>query len=195
MNEFGKTTAENMGLSRAEFSKMAALTGSLLKGAGVPLDVTAEKTKELTGRAADMAAMFGGDATSAMEAITSALKGERDPIEKYGVSLNEAAIQAKAVAMGLTDGEGKVDDYGKTMATMALIMEKSADSAGTFRKSKASMSGSANDLGAQFTDLKADLGHKLLPVVVKLAGVLRGIVTFMPNNTSWLIPLAVGPGG
>jgi phage-related protein len=192
MNEFGKTTAENLGLSRAEFSQMAALTGSLLKGAGVPLDVTAEKTKELTTRAADMAAMFGGDATQAMEAITSALKGERDPIEKYGVSLNEAAIKAKAVSMGLADGKGNIDDYGKKMATMALIMEKTADSQGTFAKEQGSMAGSMQTLGAEFTDLKADLGQKLLPVVVEFAKVLRGLVSFIASNTSWLVPLATG---
>jgi phage-related protein len=192
MNEFGKTTAENMGLSRAEFSQMAALTGSLLKGAGVPLDVTAEKTKELTGRAADMAAMFGGDATQAMEAITSALKGERDPIEKYGVSLNEAAVKAKAVSMGLADSKGNIDDYGKKMATMALIMEKTADAQGTFKKEQGTMAGSMQTLGAEFTDLKANLGEKLLPVVAEFSKILMGVVTFISQNTSWLIPLATG---
>jgi phage-related protein len=192
MNEFGKTTASNLGITRAEFSQTAAITGSLLKGAGVPLEQVASSTKSMTERAADMAAMFGGTVPEAMDAMNSALKGERDPIEKYGVSLNEAAIKAKAVSMGLADSKGNVDEYGKKMATLQLIMEKTADSQGTFAKESDSMAGSTQIMKAQFADLQADLGKKLLPIIVEVAGVLRGLITFVANNTSWLVPLATG---
>ena len=195
MNEFGKTTAENLGISRSEFSQLAAVTGAMLKNAGVPLDEAAESTKNLTERAADMAAMFGGTVPEAMEAINSALKGERDPIEKYGVSIKEAAVQAKALEMGLVDGEGKVTDYGKAMATQALIMEQSADAAGTFARESDTLAGQQAVLTAQFEDMKAEIGQALLPVIVEVAGHLKGLVTFVKNNTGWLIPLAAGITG
>jgi len=60
MEKFGDTTAENLGISKAEFSQLAAVTGSMMKNAGVPLDEVASSTQDLTERAADMAAMFGG---------------------------------------------------------------------------------------------------------------------------------------
>ena len=107
MNSFGQTTAENLGISRAEFSQMAAVTGSMLKNAGVPMDEVANSTQSLTERAADLAAMYGGTVPEAMNAINSALKGEMDPLERYAVSLKASAIEAKAVAMGLVDAEGK----------------------------------------------------------------------------------------
>lgn len=192
IQDFGKTTAQSMGLSRAEFSQLAAVSGALLKGVGVPLDQAAKSTTELTQRAADMAAMFGGPTSDAMEAINSALKGERDPIEKYGVSLKQSAVDAKAAAMGYTDAQGKVTDVGRTMATMQLIMEKTADSAGTFAKESDTVAGSSQIMKARFTDLQASLGTKLLPVIVAVSGVLVDLVTFMSNNQGWLAPLAAG---
>lgn len=190
MNEFGQTTAENLGISRAEFSQLAAVTGSLLKNAGVPLNEVADSTKTLTERAADLAAMYGGTVPEAMEAMNSAFKGEFDPLEKYGVSLKAAAIEAKAVAMGLTDAEGKATDYGKTMAAQALILEQSADAQGTFARESGTVAGQTQRLKAQFTDLQADIGNKLLPVLVSLAEILREVVEFVTANQGWLIPLA-----
>lgn len=192
MDAFGKTTAENLGISRSEFAQLSAVTGSMLKNAGVPLDEVASSTQSLTERAADMAAMFGGTVPDAMNAINSALKGERDPIEKYGVSLKETAVQAKAVEMGLVDAEGKATDYGKAMATQALIMEQSADAQGTFARESGTLAGQQAVLGAQFKDLQADIGTALLPVIVKLATILKDLVTFVKNNSSWLLPLAAG---
>lgn len=195
MNAFGQTTAENLGISRAEFSQMAAVTGSMLKNAGVPMDEIATSTQTLTERAADMAAMFGGTVPEAMNAINSALKGERDPIERYGVSLKEAAVQAKAVEMGLVDAEGKVTDYGKAMATQALIMEQSADASGTFARESDTVAGQTARMTAQFKDLQADLGRQLLPVLVKVAGILTDLISFVKNNQGWLIPLVASIGG
>lgn len=195
MNDFGKTTAENLGISRAEFSQLAAVTGSMLKNAGVPMDEVASSTQSLTERAADLAAMYGGTVPDAMNAINSALKGEMDPLEQYAVSLKASAIEAKAVAMGLVDAEGKATDYGKAMATQALIMEQSADAAGTFAKESGTVAGQTERMKAQFADLQADLGKKLLPILVKVAETLRGLLTFVVNNQGWLIPLVAAIGG
>ena len=73
---FGQTTAANLGLSEAEFNQLASTTGALMKNAGVPMNEVTDSTIALTERAADMAAMFGGDVSTAMEAINSGLKGE-----------------------------------------------------------------------------------------------------------------------
>lgn len=189
---FGKTTAENLGISEAAFNQLATTTGALLKNAGVPLDETTDATISLTERAADMAAMFGGDVSEALSAINSGLKGELDPLERFGVSLKASAVDARAAAMGYVDSEGKVTDYGRSMARVALIMEQTADAQGTAAREADTMAGTTMRLKAQFTDLQADLGQKLLPLIVKFAEVLRGLITFVTANQGWLLPLVAG---
>jgi len=127
-----------------------------------------------------------------MNAINSALKGERDPIEKYGVSLKESAVQAKAVEMGLVDAEGKVTDYGKSMATQALIMEQSSDAAGTFAKESGTLAGQQAIMSAQMKDTQAQIGTMLMPTIIKLSKVLMELITFVKANSQWLFPLAAG---
>lgn len=195
IQSFGETTAKNLGISNAEFSQLAATTGALLKNAGVPLDETAQATKDLTTRAADLAAMYGGSVPDAVAAMSSALKGEMDPLEKYGVSLKATSVSAKAVEMGLVDAEGKVTDYGKAQATMALIMEQSADAQGTFARESGTVAGQSAILSAQFKDLQADLGAKLLPIIIKVTAVLTKMLDFVVKNQGWLIPLAAGIAG
>ena len=190
IHDFSKTTAENMGISRGEFEETASTMGALLKNAGMPLDDVADSTINLSKRAADLASMYGGTVPEAMDAMKSALKGEMDPLEKYGVSLKASAIEARAVADGHVDAEGKATAYGKALATQALIMEQSADAAGNFAKEGNTVAGQTERMKAQFKDLQADLGTMLLPILTKVAEMLRGIIGFVKDNQGWLVPLA-----
>lgn len=194
VHKSSESAAKDVGLAQAEYEQLATLTGALLKNAGVPLDEVAKSSENLTKIGADLSAMYGGSVADSMGAINSALKGEMDPLEAFGVSLKASAIDAKAVAMGLVNAEGKATDYGKKMATVALITEQSADAQGTFAREAGTVAGSTQILKAQFTDLQANLGQKLLPVVVKFAEVLTGIVSFVDANQSWLIPTVAAIG-
>lgn len=192
IESFGKKAATDLGVSNEEFLRMSTLMGALLKNSGLPMDQVAKSTENLTQRAADLAAMYGGTAAQAMEAMTSALKGEFNPLESFGISLKASTIEAKALSMGLVDADGKVTDIGKTMATQALIMEQSADATGTYAKESGSLAGRTQTMQAQFKDLQATIGQALLPIIVKLVSVLTPFIEFIAANTSWLVPLVGG---
>lgn len=110
MNKYGDTVAKTAGLSRAEFNQLGAVTGAFLKNVGFDTAKAAEETIKLTERAADMASIFNTDVSQALAAIQSGLKGEFNPLEQFGVKLNAAAIEAKALEMGLV---------GTTQSTLA----------------------------------------------------------------------------
>lgn len=93
--------AMNLGLTRSEYNDLAATLGSLLKNKGIK-DFTGQ-TQSLINVGADLAAQFGGTTKEAVDALGSALRGETDPIERYGVSMNDAAIKAEAMRMGLVE--------------------------------------------------------------------------------------------
>ena len=103
--------AMNLGLTRSEYNDLAATLGSLLKNKGIK-DFTGQ-TQSLINVGADLAAQFGGTTKEAVDALGSALRGETDPIERYGVSMNDAAIKAEAMRMGLV---GTSVDAGKVAA-------------------------------------------------------------------------------
>ena len=195
IEKFGDTAAKNIGISNQEFLQLSAVTGSLIKNAGLPMDQVADSTLTLTKRAADLAATFGTPVAQAVEAMGSAFKGEFDPLEKFGISIKQSDINARAMADGYVDAEGKVTDAGKAIAAQALIMEQSADKAGTFARESDTLAGKTAILQAQYKDLQATLGKALLPVLVELLKIAQPILAFIEANSTWLVPLVAAIGG
>lgn len=110
MLNFSRTASTAVGLSSNSYNELATVLGAQLKNAGVSLDEIGSKTNGLITTGADLSSMFGGTAADAVGALSSALKGEMDPIEKYGITLNEAALKAQAMSMGLLK---PIKDAGK----------------------------------------------------------------------------------
>ena len=99
-----KSAAQNLGLSRDEYNKLATTLGAGLKNKGI--EDYAGSTQNLIEIGGDLAAQFGGSTQQAVEALSSAMRGESDPIEKYGVALNETAVNAKLAEMGVKKAGG-----------------------------------------------------------------------------------------
>lgn len=167
MHEFGKSAAENVGLAESEFNQLGAVTGSFLKNLGFDQEAAAKETINLTERAADMASIFNTDVDQALQAIQSGLKGEFNPLEQFGVKMNAAAIEAKALEMGLADQNGELDDNAKAQAALALIYEQTNALAGDFKNTSDGLANSMRITKAQFTDAAANLGTQLLPYVLQ----------------------------
>lgn len=93
--------ADAVGLSANEYRELSNVTGAMLASAGTPLKTVATLTDQLNRRAADMAATFGGTTREAVEAVSSLLRGETDPIERYGVAIKQSDVNARLAAQGL----------------------------------------------------------------------------------------------
>lgn len=179
LHEFGQNSAQAVGLSTAEFNQLGAVTGAFLKNLGYDQAAAAEETINLTQRAADMASIFNTDVASAMQAIQSGLKGEFNPLEQFGVKLNAAAIEAKAVEMGLADATGEVSDAAKAQAALALIYEQTNQVAGDFANTSDGLANQTRIAKAEFTNLAASIGGMLMPYALQLLGWVReGIAWF-----------------
>ncbi|MDQ5861129.1 MAG: hypothetical protein M3536_02560, partial [Actinomycetota bacterium] len=154
------------------FNSLGTLIGSQLKNGGTAMDELAPKTQSLIGVGADLASMFGGTTQDAVAALSSALKGERDPIEAYGVSLSQAKIDAEAAALGFTKVGGSLSAEASQAATLSLIMKQTADAHGNFASEADTLSHKQQVLNAQWNDGKAAIGAALLPAVSSLTGSL-----------------------
>jgi len=143
---------------------------------GVPLDEVADKTINLSKRAADMAAVYNTDVTDAMGAVEAGLRGQNRPLLRYGVNIDAAAVKAKALSMGLIEVGGEMDNTSQATATMALIMEQTALIEGHFNKEAETMDGQLKRLKAGFKDASAELGQYLLPYVTDFLKKVNGLI-------------------
>lgn len=171
MNKQSKNAAKNLGLSKNEYNELATVLGAGLKNKGVK--DYAGATQDLVGVGADLAAQFGGSTSEAVDALASAMRGESDPIEKYGISLNESAISAELARKGQDDLKGAALEQAKTQARLTLISQQSADAQGAFGRESNTLAGQQQRLGAQVDNVKAKLGKALLPVLTDGATLLN----------------------
>ncbi|MFD6094664.1 hypothetical protein ACFWGN_21440, partial [Oerskovia sp. NPDC060338] len=132
MHTWAKGAAESAGLSQNSYNELASLIGSQFKNMGVSMDQLGGKTNEMITLGADLSSMFGGDAKTAVEALSSAFKGEFDPLEKYGITLSAAKIQAEMAAMGADKLTGAAEAQARQQAITNLVMGQSTDALGNF---------------------------------------------------------------
>lgn len=165
IEKYAETSAESFGRSERAVFESAAIIGAKLTGMGLDVDDAATTFVDLDKRAADMAATFGGDATEAINAISSALTGERDPIERYGVSIKEADVQARILALGLANVTAEEKKQATATATLSLIMDGTAKAAGGFARETDTLAGKQAIANAKMEEAQAKLGEKLAPLM------------------------------
>lgn len=166
---FSSKAATNVGLSQTKYQKFATVVGAQLKNLGIPFDQIGGKTNDLITLGADLAAQFGGDTSTAVGALSSLLRGERDPIEQYGVSLKQVDIDAQKAAMGMDGLTGEADKQAEIQATLALLWQQTGDAQGTFMDEQDTYAGRMQVLNAELEDAQTRLGTALLPTFTAAA--------------------------
>lgn len=185
---------KNVGLAESQYLQMSAVIGSQLKNMGIPMQDIANQTDDLVEKGADLSAMFGGTTAQAVDALSSLLRGERDPIERYGVSINAAAVAARVASMGLGELDGAALKQAETQATLALLTEQTAAAQGQFAREADTAAGAQQRATAEWENAQAQLGEALLPLMVDLAIQLGEVAGWVGENTE-LVGIIVGVVG
>lgn len=175
VSKFAQSAAETSGLSEKAARDLTSKLGASLKGAGLSAEEAAKQAILLTQTGADLAATLGGTTEEAVSALGGALRGEFDPLERFGIALKASDINARAVAMGLAKSESDVSAYAKGQAALALITERSAFAQGTFAKEAGTAEGAAKIAGARLQNTSADIGKSFLPIYTKAAEIVGAL--------------------
>lgn len=191
------------GIAESEALEYGNTMGAMLKNIGGLSEKEAAKTTgSLMELAGDLTAMYGGTTESAVQALTGALKGNNSMLDNYGMGVNEATIKAKALEMGLSDGTSELTLQAKQAATLALIMEQTADAQGQAAREAEGASGSMRALMTEIKNLATELGSVLLPIITPFIQKLKDMVARFremtpeqqQNIVKWaMIAAAVGP--
>ena len=194
ITDWGKNSAKQAGLFSADFNQAAATVGAQLINTGSATKEAADQTILLTQRAADMASIFNTDVNTALQAIQSQLRGESEPIRKFAISIDEAAVNAKALSLGLVDAKGEVTTYGKAQARVALILEQTAKFQGDFVNTSDEFENGLRVTTALAKEQAAEFGKQLLPAIndiVQSSGrMLEGLSNLSDTQRKNIITIA-----
>lgn len=194
MESWASSAAGSVGLAKSEYAGLATVLGSQLRNMGVESEALAGKTNELIGLGADLSAQFGGSTADAVSALSSLLRGERDPIERYGVSINEAAVKAKMAEMGLSGLTGEAEKNAKLQATLALLYQQTADAQGAFARESTTLAGAQQRLAAGTENLLATFGTALLPAFTAVTAAAGALINRL-QGSDWFAGLTASVTG
>ena len=169
---FGQTTQQAMDAAAtfAIFGKAAGLSGGQLVGF----------SKNLVGLSADFASFYNTSPEEAITAIGAALRGESEPIRKFGVLLDDATLKAEAMKLGLYDGTGALDAQTKSLAAYNAILSQSTDAQGDFDRTSDGLANQTRILSAELTNLKTALGEGLItPTSTVVSSINEGFIPAM----------------
>lgn len=167
MVDWSEDSAQAMGLSKQAALEASSTLGNLMLSMGKVPAEAADMSRTMVQLAADLASFNNVNIEEVLMAMRSGLTGEIAPLRRFGVNLTDATLKAKALELGLYDGVGALDVSAKSTAAYQLIMEQTTTAQGDFARTSSGLANQQRILAAQFEDVKAELGEKLLPVAVE----------------------------
>lgn len=168
---FASEAATALGQTRKQALEASATFAIFGKSAGLAGQDLVDFSTEFTTLASDLASFNNTSPEDAINAIGAALRGESEPLRRYGVLLNDAALRAKAMELGIYNGNGALTSQQKILAAQQLIFEQTNDAQGDFARTADGLANSQRILSARIENVKATLGQALLPVVNQVVAI------------------------
>ena len=124
--------------------------------------------------ASDVGSFNNADPAQVIADFGSAMRGEFDPIEKYGVLLNETVVKNEALKLGLIKTTtAALTPQQRVLAVQSAILKQTGDAQGDFARTSTGLANQQRILKANFENVSASIGQSLLPVATKFVTVLN----------------------
>ena len=192
IEKFAETAARDIGQSKVQALDAAANFAIFGKAAGLSGENLVNFSKDFVVLASDLASFNNTTPEDAINAIGAALRGEAEPLRRYGVLLNDAALKSAAMELGIYNGTGALTAQQKVLAAQKVILEQTNDAQGDFARTSDGLANSQRQIEASVKDAQAQLGEALLPVMQELANFVKD--TVIPNLEGFIAGLT-GRGG
>jgi len=189
VRKFGDDAAKSMGMSQAAALEATGTYGNLLRAMGLSETQSADMSTSLVTLAADLGSFNNVPIEEVFGALRSGLSGETEPLKRFGVNLNQAALKTEALALGLVSTGEEMSAGAKAQAAYSLIMKQTTLAQGDFARTSDGAANSMRIARAQLEDAAAELGTLLLPAVSKVAGAFGAFAGAIGNLPG---PIQVG---
>lgn len=168
IEDWANRAATAAGMSKREVQESAAVMGTSLQNMGFDAQKAADITVRAQQRAADIAIAYGRDTGDAINGLNALLRGEFDTIEKFGVRIKQADVNARVLALGLDTTTIAAKREAEAIATLDLFFQQTAKSSGRFAQSQDELAVKLEQSQAKIENGMAVLGEWVAAVQLGL---------------------------
>jgi hypothetical protein len=177
VEKFGKSAAENLGISNQAALEAVGTYGNLFQAFGLGQGESQKMSTSLVQLASDMASFNNTSVDDAILALRSGLSGETEPLKKFGVALSDVRLKTEAMALGLIKSTSEaLTPAAKAQASYSLILKDTKLAQGDYARTADGTANTMKTLQAKFEDAKVAVGDALMPAFKGLLGVLKLLI-------------------
>jgi hypothetical protein len=164
IEEFATNSVEQLFITQSAALEAASNFGIFGKAAGLTGSELSKFSIDLTVLATDLASFNNTEVGDATTALSAALRGESEPIRRYGVLLNEATLQQRALELGIIDTIRKLQPFERVLAANAEIFAQTADQQGDAARTADDFANSSKRAKAASVETFAAIAENLIPI-------------------------------
>lgn len=161
--------SNKFGVLRKDTLNVATTSASLAKNLGFTREEATGLGVDVALLASDLSSAANTSFAQAAGAIQALFRGESDPIERFGVTINEAAVDAEALKSGLARTKEEIDQTVKFQARWNLLIKQTADSQGNLNKTSSSFANVMRNVKGQGAEALTTLGEAFMPIAGSFA--------------------------
>jgi hypothetical protein len=174
--KFAKSYSDTVGRSLVETQAQMAKTQLVLTGIGVSAEQALSLTESIQRRSVDIGSLWNVQDAEAYQAILSGIAGEAEPLKKFGVALNDAALKSELLRLGFKGNAQEAPEAAKAIARLNIIMRGTASADGDAIRTKDGLANKTKAARAEFEKAAVSLGENFLPIAAEAASVAADLL-------------------
>lgn len=168
--KFSENSATALGQTQQEALTAAQTFGVFGKAAKLQGAELSTFSTDLVTLAGDLASFYNTSPGEAIEALGAGLRGEAEPLRKFGILMDDASLRQEALRQGLIKTTKQaLNPQQKVLASQALILGQTSIAQGDFARTSGGLANQQRILAASFENAQAKLGSALLPAMTTFA--------------------------
>jgi hypothetical protein len=184
MNEWAETTGNAMGRSTQAMQELANSYGLFFNNLPVAREEAARMSRVFAELTQDFASFHNLTEEEAMTAFRSGLAGETEALRRYGIDVSAAAVETRALAMGLAESSKELTEQDKILARYNLILDATKNAQGDVARTSGGTANQVRSAQAAFEELQVAIGEKLLPAVTPLITAMSSLLNYFATLPS-----------
>ena len=177
MKRWAEDALTTMNLSKATAIQTAADYGALFQGVGISIEKSAEWSKSLTERVADLSNFYDTTTEETISALNSIVTGTVQPMRRFGITMTEANLQQWAFAHGIRKTVREMSESEKVQLRYQFVMDKTKMAVGTTAREADSAGAQMKKFKETVSEQALKFGEVLLPVITPIIETINKILT------------------
>lgn len=176
-----KNLASSLGMTKQQYMNNTTATADFLARTGMSAQAIADQSGKLTTLTADMAAFADVPVDVAASDFRSALMGNFEVMDKYGVSLSVATIEQGSYAKEIGKSWNNMTQAEKAQATLNAMLEQGSSISGLAKQESGGFTMQLALMKQRLMESAAAIGEKLFPVLEPMIAKISEIAQNIAN--------------